>query len=64
MTIAIRLRPGNREILDYFVIPDSDRPVKIFDLFTENRCDVDVHRFDTLDSFTNLLRRCSLVENS
>jgi DNA invertase Pin-like site-specific DNA recombinase len=64
VTIAIRLRPGNREILDYFVIPDSDRPVKSFDLFTENRCDVDVHRFDTLDSFTNLLRRCSLVENS
>jgi DNA invertase Pin-like site-specific DNA recombinase len=64
VTIAIRLRPGNREILDYFVIPDSDRPIKLFHLSTENRCDVDVHRFDSLDSFATLLRRCSLVENT
>ncbi|MDX6463723.1 MAG: hypothetical protein QOE55_7420 [Acidobacteriaceae bacterium] len=64
VTIAIRLRPGNREILDYFLIPNSHRPTRIFYFLIENRCDVDVHRFETLDSFTNLLRRCSLMENS
>jgi DNA invertase Pin-like site-specific DNA recombinase len=64
VTIAIRLRPGNREILDYFLIPNSHRPTETFQLLIENRCDVDVHRFETLDSFANLLRRCSLTENS
>jgi DNA invertase Pin-like site-specific DNA recombinase len=64
VTIAIRLRPGNREVLDYFIIPDCDRPTKTFYLSTQNRCDMDVHRFDTLDLFINLLRRCSLVENT
>jgi DNA invertase Pin-like site-specific DNA recombinase len=64
VTIAIRLRPGNREILDYFLIPHFHRPTRIFYFLIENRCDVDVHRFQTLDSFTNLLRRCSLMEDS
>ena len=63
VTIAIRLRPGNREVLDYFIIPDCDRPTKILYLSAQNRCDMDVHRFDTLDQFTNLLRRGPLVEN-
>jgi len=63
VTVAVRLRPGNREVLDYFIIPDVDRPAKRFYLFTQNRYDMDVYRFDTLDLFTTLLRRCSLVEN-
>jgi DNA invertase Pin-like site-specific DNA recombinase len=64
VTIAIRLRPGNGEVLDYFLIPESHRPTKPFQLLIENRCDVDVHRFETLDSFAHILRRCSLTENS
>jgi DNA invertase Pin-like site-specific DNA recombinase len=64
VTIAIRLIPGNRDVLDYFIFPDSDWPAKRFYLSTDNRCEMDVHRFDTLDLFTNLLRRCALVENS
>ncbi len=64
VTVAIRLTPGNREILDYFLIPNVRRPTTTFQLLADNPCDVDVHRFDTLDSFANLLRRCSLTENS
>jgi DNA invertase Pin-like site-specific DNA recombinase len=63
VTIAVRLIAGNRGILDYFIIPGSDRPLKTFALLVDNRCELDVHRFDTLDVFTDLLRRCALVEN-
>jgi DNA invertase Pin-like site-specific DNA recombinase len=63
VTIAVRLRPGNRQVLDYFIMPDFDRPTKLFYLSTQNRCDMDVYRFDSLDLFITLLRRCSLMEN-
>ena len=64
VTIAVRLRPGNQDILDYFLIPDVNRVAKTIYLWKENRCDMEVHRFDNLDLFVGLLKQSTLEENT
>jgi DNA invertase Pin-like site-specific DNA recombinase len=60
--IAARLAPGNDEILDYYLFPASDQfPNRVF-LWEKNESNLEVYRFETLDFFVTLARRCSLVQ--
>jgi hypothetical protein len=61
VTIAVRLRPGNVEILDYYLFPSFDRLPKKVSLAVENKQRLDVYRFDNLDFFLSLAKRNSLV---
>jgi DNA invertase Pin-like site-specific DNA recombinase len=64
VTIAVRLKPGNSEILDYFLLPNLDQLGKRVFIAKDNSCGLEVYRFDTLDFFLNLSRRCNLVQNA
>jgi DNA invertase Pin-like site-specific DNA recombinase len=63
VTIAARLKPGNAEILDYYLFPSLDQFTKRVSLTMENEQRLDVYRFDNLDVFLSLARR-SLVQTS
>lgn len=60
VTIAVRLKPGNSEILDYFLLPNLDQLGKRVLIAKDNPCGLDVYRFDTLDFFFSLSKRCNL----
>ena len=62
VTIAARLAPGNDEILDYYLFPASDQFLNRVFLWEKNDFNLEVYRFDTLDFFLTLARRCSLVQ--
>jgi hypothetical protein len=64
VTIAARLKPGNMEIQDYYLFPNLDRLAKRLFLTKENQCRIDVYRFESLDFFLSLGRRCNLVGNA
>jgi Recombinase len=57
MTIAVRLKPGNSEILDYFILPNLDRLGERVFIAKDNPCGLEVYRFDTLDFFFRLSKR-------
>jgi DNA invertase Pin-like site-specific DNA recombinase len=61
ITLAARLGTGNAEILDYFLLPSSDRSVKKIWLTAENQCRLEVFRFENLDFFLSLAKRHPLV---
>jgi DNA invertase Pin-like site-specific DNA recombinase len=60
VTMAARLKPGNTEILDYYLFPSLDRFTKRVSLTAENEQRLDVYRFDNLDFFLSLARRKSV----
>jgi DNA invertase Pin-like site-specific DNA recombinase len=64
ITIAARLRPGNSEIFDYLLIPNIDSLEGRIFFHKENPCELDVYRFDNLDFFLNLARRCRLGQTA
>ena len=57
VTIAARLKPGNEEVLDYYLLPNLDCLSKKVALKRENPFSLDVYRFDDLDFFMSLGRR-------
>ncbi len=63
VTIVARLRPGNSEILDYYLFPSLDQLARRQFISSENSCRLEVYRFDTLDFFLSLARRSQLVQN-
>lgn len=62
ITIAARLRPGNAEVLDFYLLPSLDRLSHKLALAAENPFALDVYRFDTLDFFMSLSHRRVLWE--
>lgn len=64
ITIAARLRPGNAEVLDFYLLPSLDRLSQKLALFAENPFSLDVYRFDSLDFFLSLSRRRVLWETA
>ncbi len=48
VTIAARLGPGNREILDYYLLPSMGALVDKLRLAPENGIVLDIHRFENL----------------
>ena len=64
VTIAARLRPGNQEILDYYLLPSMDALVDKLRLAPENGIVLEVHRFDNLNLLISMARRVSIEEAS
>jgi len=62
VTLAVRLKPGNSEILDYFILPNLAELGGRVLLGRDNPCKVDVYRFDSLDFFFRLSKRRKLED--
>jgi DNA invertase Pin-like site-specific DNA recombinase len=61
ITIAVRMDEANKGIRDYYLLPAVDMDVSKLRLAEENGFSFDTYRFDTLDSFFEMARRCTLL---
>jgi hypothetical protein len=61
ITIAVRMAANEADILDYYILPHIDRPLKPVRVAEENN-DVcfDAYRFETLDPLCELVERVPL----
>ncbi len=62
ITIAARLLPGNRGVLDYYIIPRIAEIGSSMRLATHNPMSLEVFRFDDLSFFSALGRRVAVEE--
>jgi DNA invertase Pin-like site-specific DNA recombinase len=62
ITIAARLKPGNQEVLDYFLFPRIDVLWEKLRLRPDNGVALDLYRFENLSFFENLARTVDIVE--
>jgi len=62
VTIAIRLKPDNKEILDFYLLPKIEITRQITRLALTNNFGLDVYRFDNLDLLTSIVRRIPVEE--
>jgi len=62
VTIAARLKPGNQEILDYYLLPGMDTLVHRLRLAPENGIVLDVYRFENLNFLMSMARRVAIEE--
>jgi hypothetical protein len=62
VTIAARLRPGNQDILDYYLLPGMDCLAARLQLARENGVVLDVYRFENLSFFHSMARRVLIGE--
>lgn len=62
VTIAVRLTPGNEQILDYYLLPSLDRLSEKLLFTPDNPILLDIYRFDDLNFFMDLSRRRALGE--
>ncbi len=60
--IAARLKPGNEEILDYYLLPRVDALATRINLRTDNGLVLDVYRFANLNFFMEIAQRTSVEE--
>ncbi len=60
VTIAARLRLGNEDILDYYLLPGVDRLSEQLRLAPENGVVLDVYRFENLNFFVSMARRVAI----
>lgn len=60
ITVAIRMEPDNRSVLDYYLLPRIDMPSPSIRLCEDNGLFLDAYRFDTLDGFFRLSARTSI----
>jgi hypothetical protein len=64
VTIAARLKPGNEELLDYYIFPKIETLTAKVRLAGENGIPLDVYRFENLDFFLSMARRVSIEETA
>lgn len=62
VTVAARLKPGNQEILDYYLLPSMDTLVHRLRLAPENGIVLDVYRFENLNFLMSMARRVAIEE--
>lgn len=62
VTIAARLQPDNRSILDYYLLPGLDFISKKLRLSHDNGVVLDVYRFENLNFLFSMARRSSVSE--
>jgi hypothetical protein len=62
VTIAARLKPGNQDILDYYLFPAMDALAEQFRLAPANGIVLDVYRFENLNAFKSMARRVRIEE--
>lgn len=61
ITIAVRMDETNKSIRDYYLFPAVDMNISKLRLAEENGFSFDTYRFDTLDRFFDMARRCPLL---
>jgi DNA invertase Pin-like site-specific DNA recombinase len=57
VTVAIRMQPCNREILDYYLLPGGNQVWRELRLAEQNGAYIDIFRADSLDRFIYLAER-------
>ena len=57
ITLVGRLKPGNRELLDYYLLPKMEALKEKLTVSADNGALLDVYRFESLDFFLSLARR-------
>lgn len=63
LTVAVRMDTANRTIKDYYLLPTLDLPADGNLRFAEaNGFGLDVYRFDSLDYFFGMARRCRVED--
>ena len=62
ITVAVRLAPDNKGVLDYYLLPAIDVTVSRLRLAEENGVGLDVYRFETLNYLYSLAMRVNLKE--
>jgi len=62
ITVAVRMDSENSCPLDYYLLPSIDLKFQNLILNEQNRLDLDVYRFDTLDFFFGMARRIQIPE--
>jgi DNA invertase Pin-like site-specific DNA recombinase len=62
ISVAVRLAQGNRDILDYYLLPRIDPSCARLRLSTDNGFSLDAFRFETLDALFDLSARCSILD--
>lgn len=62
ISVAVRLAPGNREILDYYLLPRIDPTWARLRLSSDNGFSLDAFRFESLDALFDLSARCSIMD--
>lgn len=60
ITVVLRMETGNREVMDYFLLPHIDLPAERLRLSEDNGLYLDSYRFPTLDRFFDLAARIPL----
>lgn len=62
ITVAVRMAPGNKEIKDYYLLPALDVEESRVRFAEHNGIWLDAYRFDTLDFFYGMARRCRVED--
>lgn len=62
ISVAVRLAPGNRDILDYYLLPRIDPTWSRLRLSSDNGFSLDAFRFESLDTLFELSARRSILE--
>ena len=60
ITIAVRMGAGNREVLDYYILPRLDFAATDFFVSETNALHIDAYRFTTLQPFLDLTMRTNV----
>lgn len=60
ITIAVRMDETNQAIRDYYLLPSIDMDMAKLRLAEENGVSFDTYRFDSLEQFFDMARRCAL----
>ena len=62
LTIAVRMAPGNADIKDFYLLPALDMQESRVRFAEHNGVWLDAYRFDTLDFFYGMARRCRVED--
>lgn len=62
ITVAVRMMPGNKERLDYYLLPNIDVRLPRLKLAESNPVWFEAYRFDTMEPFFELAARVKLIE--
>jgi DNA invertase Pin-like site-specific DNA recombinase len=62
INVAVRLSAGNREILDYYLLPRIDPSCARLRLSSDNGFSLDAFRYESLDMLFDLSRRRSVLD--
>lgn len=57
LTVAVRMNEGEERAIDYYVLPTVDMTVSQLRVAENNRADVEIYRFDSLEIIAQLSRR-------